>query len=133
MNAVLIDTNIVSYLFKAHPVALHYRRHIENRPLAVSFMTVGELYEGAFRAGWGSPKWEKLEAALKTYVVIPWSDAICRHWGEIRAGRLAQPIAVDDAWIAATARAHGLPLVTHNPVDFVGIPGLNVITEVAAR
>jgi predicted nucleic acid-binding protein len=37
---------------------------------------------------------------------------------------------VADAWVAATALAHGIELVTHNPVDFQGIPGLVVITEV---
>ena len=33
---------------------------------------------------------------------------------------------MDDAWIAATARTYGLPLVTHNPRDFSDIEGLDV-------
>jgi hypothetical protein len=36
---------------------------------------------------------------------------------------------VADAWIAATALEFRLELVTHNPADFQGIPGLIVITE----
>ncbi len=36
---------------------------------------------------------------------------------------------VADCWIAATALAFGLELVTHNPADFRGIPGLAVVTE----
>ena len=65
----------------------------------------------------------------RSYVVMPWTAIVCRHWGEIRAGRSAQPIALDDAWIAATAHAHSLPLMTHNPTDFAGILGLELVTE----
>jgi predicted nucleic acid-binding protein len=36
---------------------------------------------------------------------------------------------VQDAWIAATARRHGCPLVTHNGDEFLDIPGLEVISE----
>ena len=133
MSAILLDTNVVSYLMKGHPLADSYRPHLDGKLLAISFMTVAELYEGGYRAGWGATKWNKLDAVLKSYVVMPWTAAVCRHWGEIRAARSAQPIAVDDAWIAATARGHGLPLVTHNPTDFAGIPGLDLVTEYVAR
>jgi predicted nucleic acid-binding protein len=37
---------------------------------------------------------------------------------------------VADAWVAATALAYGLELVTHNPADFAGIPNLVVVSEV---
>ncbi|NEP13006.1 MAG: type II toxin-antitoxin system VapC family toxin [Symploca sp. SIO2C1] len=35
---------------------------------------------------------------------------------------------VQDAWIAATALRHDLPLVTHNIKDFVGISNLQLVT-----
>ena len=129
MSAVVLDTNVVSYLMKGHPLAGAYRPHLDGKVLAISFMTVAELYEGGFRAGWGARKLSTLDAALRIYLVLPWTVGVCRHWGEIRAGRRAQPIAVDDAWIAATARAHGVPLVTHNPSDFGGTQGLELVTE----
>jgi predicted nucleic acid-binding protein len=34
-----------------------------------------------------------------------------------------------DAWVAATALAYGLPLVTNNPSDYTGVAGLTVISE----
>jgi tRNA(fMet)-specific endonuclease VapC len=52
-------------------------------------MTVAELYEGAFRAGWGDAKILKLKETLRTYVVIPFSIDLCRHWAEIRTERRA--------------------------------------------
>ena len=56
MNNLLLDTNIVSYLVRNDPLARLYRPHLANHALAISFMTLAELYEGAFRANWGSSK-----------------------------------------------------------------------------
>jgi len=129
VSVLLLDTNVVSYLIKGHSFAERYRRHLEGHTLALSFMSVGELYEGAFRAGWSQHRLARLEATLHRYLVVPSSPEICRRWGMIRSERRRQPIAVDDAWIAATARAHGCVLVTHNPGDFANIRDLQVISE----
>ena len=110
-------------------MANDYRPRLEGYVLAISFMTVGELYEGAYRAGWSGEKLTRLRETLRAYIVIPFSFEICRQWGAIRYQRRKQTIAVDDAWIAATARACNSPLVTHNPKDFRGIEGLEVLTE----
>ena len=131
MDAVVLDTNVVSYLLKGHSLANLYRPHLDGKTLAISFMTVGELYEGAYRQDWSEKRLEKLKAELRNYLVIPYSPTICDVWGRIRAERKAQPISVDDAWIAASALAHECPLLTHNPNDFEGISGLQVITEQA--
>lgn len=61
--------------------------------------------------------------------VLHSDETVCQEWAAIRAVRRAQPIPVADCWIAATALAFGLELVTHNPADFQGIQGLAVITE----
>jgi predicted nucleic acid-binding protein len=137
MGLLILDTNVVSYLMRgstqtgglAASLAAKYEPHLRGHTLAISFMTVGELFEGAYRKGWAPARLEKLEAVLRDYLVIPWSPAICKSWARIRADRKDQPISVDDAWIAAAAVAHGCPLVTHNPSDFHGIAGLSIITE----
>lgn len=124
-----MDTNIVSYLMRGDSRAEIYRRHFEGRTLAVSFVTVGELYEGAYRKKWSEKKVGGLKELLKSYLIIPFSPVICETWGRIRAERKRQPIAVNDGWIAATAVSHGCPLVTHNPDDFGNISGLQILTE----
>ncbi len=65
---------------------------------------------------------------LATYIIIPIDIEGCRQWGALRAQQQAtgQTIAPQDAWIAATALRHTLPLITHNPDDFDTIPGLEV-------
>ena len=129
MDSLLLDTNIVSYLMRGDSRAIVYRHHFEGKTLAISFMTVGELYEGAYRRGWPEKKFGILKDQIKTYLVIPFSSKVCETWGRIRAERKNRPIAVDDAWIASTAITYDCPLVTHNPDDFTGITGLQIVTE----
>ena len=128
MNTYLLDTNVVSYLFRGHSLGSTYQSMIQGVRPAISFMTIAELHEGALRAGWGSTKLQRLDTEIAKYVVVHSSDDQCRIWGEIRAARRQQPISVDDAWIAAAAVELSLPLVTHNRADFDGIPNLTVIS-----
>jgi len=131
MGAVVLDTNIVSYLMKGHTLAEQYRPDLEGKTLAISFMTVGELFEGAYRRNWSAVKFGELKERLKSYIVVPYSPKLSETWGRIRAERKLSPIAVDDGWIAATAVTHACPLITHNPDDFHGITDLRVITRQA--
>jgi predicted nucleic acid-binding protein len=39
------------------------------------------------------------------------------------------PIDLGDAWIAASALRHAIPLVTHNQKHYEHIPGLQLIAE----
>jgi predicted nucleic acid-binding protein len=128
-EALVLDTNIVSYLMKRHELAEKYRPHLEGKTLAISFMTIGEMFEGAHRRGWSKKKFDSLREHLKGFVVVPYSANILEVYGRLRAERKKQPIAVDDGLIAATAIANGCPLLTHNPDDFVGISNLVIITE----
>jgi len=131
VDALILDTNIVSYLMRGDSRAEFYRQILPGKTLAISFMTVGELYEGAFRGRWSENRLGMLKEHIKSYLVIPFSPNTCEVWGRIRAERRNRPIAVDDAWIAATALAYGCPLVTHNPNDFTGIAELEIITKQA--
>ena len=84
MNTLLLDTDVFSYLFKDHPLAEAYRPHVKGHTLAISFMTVAELFQGAFRRGWGAQQTERLESRIASYVVVPSSHAISKRWGEVR-------------------------------------------------
>jgi len=133
MNVILLDTNIVSFIFKGDSRAKEYAPHLQGKRLAISFMTVAELYQWATIRKWGSQRIKQLEQTLMSnYTVLSFDIALCQKWGEIRAKRRAmgKPISPEDAWVAATALQHDLPLVTHNPKDFEGIPSLEIITTV---
>jgi tRNA(fMet)-specific endonuclease VapC len=131
---LVVDTNIVSYLMKGHEIARLYAPHLQGKLLAISFITVGEMYFGAENANWGEPKRQLLEQRLRNFVVVPYDHEIARHYAlvSVQRKRKGRPIALHDAWIAACALRHGVPLVTHNRKDFEDIDGLKVISEVAA-
>jgi tRNA(fMet)-specific endonuclease VapC len=131
MSTVLLDTNIVSYLFKRDTRANLYAPHLRNQELAIAMMTVAELFQWAAMRSWGEARVTRLEHSLERYTILPVDIDTCRHWAAVRAARSAAglPISPQDAWVAATALRYRLPLVTHNPNDGTQIPGLTVISE----
>jgi len=128
---VLVDTNVVSYVMKGGPLAQAYAPHLQGKLLSISFVTVGEMYYGAEKDRWGNRKRSQLETVLRNFVVIPYDVEIAKHYGIIvaRRQRMGRPISFPDAWIAACALRHGVPLVTHNAKDFTEISGLSIVTE----
>ncbi len=127
----ILDTNVVSYLMRGGDMAEAYRRHVRGRLLAVSFVTVGELYSGAESANWGGGRRTELEDLLDELIVVPYDHEVARVYGRVMAGgrTAGRPTSSNDAWIGACALRHGTPLVTHNARHFRGIPGLELITE----
>ena len=132
---VIVDTNVVSYIMRGHTLADMYAPHLEGRLSSITFITVGELYYGAEKKKWGSKKRQQLETTLRNFVVIPYDHEIARCYGRLLAerNRRGRPISFADAWIAACAVKHGIPLVTHNAKDFDKISGLQVISECSAK
>lgn len=128
MATVLLDTDVVSYLLKGDSRATTYSSLIQGKLVALSFMTVAELFQWAATRKWGARRVAALEHSLATYLVIPPDLEMCRIWGRIRAERQSagQPISPQDAWVAATALRHSLPLLTHNATDFQGIANLDL-------
>lgn len=50
---VVLDTDVVSFLFKGDTRAEAYRPHLRGKIPALSFMTVAELYQWVFVRNWG--------------------------------------------------------------------------------
>ncbi len=69
--AVVLDTDVVSYLFKGDTRAEAYRPHLRGKTLALSFMTVAELYQWAFVRNWGAERVARLDQQLASYVIVP--------------------------------------------------------------
>lgn len=132
LDAAVVDTDVVSFLFKGSKLREAYEPHLVNRLLVVSYMTVAELDFWALWRRWGDRRTAELERQLNDeYVLYPVTRALCHTWAEVResARRHGYTISTADAWIAATALANDIPLVTHNRDDFRGITGLHLISE----
>jgi tRNA(fMet)-specific endonuclease VapC len=131
MASVVVDTDVVSFVLKRDSRGLLYRPYLNGRTLVVSFMTLAELERWAVKQGWGMARRTKLEEYLARCVVQHSTLPLCRAWAAVvTSSELAgYPIAVADAWQAATALLLGVPLVTHNRRHFVRVPGLQLISE----
>ncbi len=118
----LWDTNVLSDLARREPHPAVLRWVETESTLAVSTITVEELFFGlAWRPGPRIQSW--LESFLSTRCeVLDMTAPIARLAGELR-GRLrtsGRARTQADMCIAATARLHDLPLATRNVKDFEG-------------
>lgn len=134
VEAVLVDTDVYSYLMNGGAYAKLYRPHVDGKLIAVSFVTVGELYFGAYRKKWGTERLEDLKDRLRSVTLVPYDEGVCRKYAEIKAGCEAKgkSVGANDLWIAACAVRHSIPLVSNNLKHFTGIPGLVLRSEAQA-
>jgi tRNA(fMet)-specific endonuclease VapC len=130
MSVVLVDTNIVSFLFRQDTRMELYLPVLFNKEQAISFMVRAELYQWGEIHRWGIKQRANLEQTLTNYTQLPFQMGMCPLWGQLRAEarRKGLIISAEDAWIAATALYYDLPLVTHNRKDFAAVPDLQLIS-----
>ena len=131
MSRVVVDTDVVSFLFKNDTRAKKYQPHMINKEAVVSFMTVAELHLWTLVHKWGDARQRRLDEHVQKFAVHPYDPALCAVWAQVShdAMKNGRPIEPADVWIAATAMLHGLPLITHNASDYHGLDGLTIITE----
>jgi predicted nucleic acid-binding protein len=131
MDAVLLDTDVFSYLIKqGDSRGDFYRPHVKGKTIALSFITVGELYYWTEKRKWSPRKIADLEQRIKAAVIVPYDLELCKEFGRVKLSLpVGKVVPTNDLWIATCAIRHSIPLVTHNFKDFDGIPRLRVITE----
>ena len=131
MSNVVVDTDVVSFLFKSHPIAYQYLPDLVDRTPLISFMTLAELDRWVLAARWGEARRKKLREYLEPFAILPYDRALCTKWAEITiaAQSCGRRIDYADAWIAATALLCDAPLITHNRNDYLGVPNLKLISH----
>lgn len=100
--------------------------------LAISALSLAELAAGPHATSDPSERarrQDRLQRVEATFDPLPFDATAARAYGRVYAavgtgGRKARGQRAVDLLIAATAVAHGLPLVTRNPNDFVGLESL---------
>jgi predicted nucleic acid-binding protein len=133
---VLLDTCVVSELRlpKPDPGVARAIRGLDSDDLFVSAISIGKIVKGVALLPDGQKKrllqsW--LRALERHYGdrLLPIDLETCRMWGELTAAaqKAGRTIPASDGLIAATARQHGLYIMTRNTADFEpsGVPLLN--------
>jgi len=126
VTRALADTSLL--------IAFETGRPLSDLPLpdqlAVSIITIGELRAGVLAASDLGVRDRRLItlSTASTLDPLPIDGEVAEAWARLRialrdAGRR---MPVNDSWIAATAIAHGIPVVTQDD-DYDDVPGLEVI------
>ena len=113
VEAVLVDTDVYSYLMNGKGYAALYKPHVEGKLIAVSFVTVGELYFGAYRKSWGPERLADLKDRLRSVTIVPYDEMLCLTYARIKAAMQSKGnvIGPNDLWIAASAiQPHSPPV-----------------------
>lgn len=116
MQCYMLDTNIVSYLFKAHPIVTRRITEAPISALCISAITEGELLFGMAKR----PEAKQLHLAVRTFLqrvdVLPWNSSAAECYGTVRAdmtrqGKILAPL---DLLIATHALSVDATLVTND-------------------
>ena len=131
----LLDTNVVSELRRPRPhgAVLAWLQAVDDAQLFISAVTLGEIQAGVeLTREQDTDKASEIEAWLDqvaaAYNVLPLDAAAFREWARLMHRR--SDTLYEDAMIAATARVHGLTVVSRNVADFkaLGMEALNPFT-----
>ncbi len=122
----LLDTNVLRELGKTspHKNVAAWLKSVDDADLAISALTVREIAKGVVKLRKTKPETAAALGAIVTTIfdafedrILPIDRAVAAAWGEALGESEKH---VDDAGLAATARVHGLTVVTRNTADFSG-------------
>lgn len=130
---IVLDTNVLSEPMRLRPDEAVMAWLAAQRDVAVTAVTVGELFLGARRLPHGKRR-EGLLITVESLVrrhagrVLPYDIDAAQIYARLQEERRSsgRPLSVEDGMIAATALAHSAALATRNVSDFDGL-GLEIV------
>jgi predicted nucleic acid-binding protein len=126
MSDGLVDTSV----FIARESGRPLRFGALPERLAVSVVTIGELRAGVLVAPDLATRAVRLATLTHALALEPVAidEAVAEAWATLRVALREAGIRmpVNDSWIAATAMALGVPVVTQDD-DYVAVSGLEVV------
>lgn len=124
----LVDTDWVIHYFKGKRPIVARLQELRRAGLAISVVTLAELYEGVYGEQNPERREEAIRDLLRWVTVLDVDEEICRLFGRERH-RLRQTgnlIGDLDFLIGATALQHNLTLLSNNQNHFNRLSGLQI-------
>ncbi len=121
MATVALDTDAASRLYRGRKhVDADMARVLAGKSIALSFITVGELYLLAELRSWGERRRHELEAWLDRVPVLASDNLVASKWARLTAAarKRGRPRPANDTWVAACCHANEVALLTYNRDDF---------------
>ncbi len=124
----LLDTDFCISWFRGNPSSRHQLQKVGWDDVAVSIITVAEIYVGAYKSDRLQENLTLAHAFLSHTIVLPLSDEILHRFADLKVclQRQGERLEDFDLLIAATALAEGRTLVTGNRRHFDRVPGLRI-------
>jgi tRNA(fMet)-specific endonuclease VapC len=122
----LLDTNTCICALKLKGRVVERLREHSPDQLAVTIVTVAELWFGAQKSARPAAVRREVDAFLSPFEVLPFDHAAADTYARTRYAleRAGRPIGERDLLIASIALARGCAVVTHNVSEFARVPGL---------
>jgi len=132
MNGIIIDTSLfVAAERDQYDLFAFFQKH-EGTPLAVSAITISELWHGVERAppSQRNMKEETLEGLLEHVKIFDFTEEVALTHAPlwVTLEKAGVRIGSHDMIIAATALHHKMHLATFNTKEFNRVAGLKLIT-----
>jgi predicted nucleic acid-binding protein len=83
---VVVDTDVVSFLFKSHSLAAAYQAILAGRALAVSLFTLAEIEYGMEAKNWGATRRDLMRRFLTRFTTLLPDTETARVWARIKSG-----------------------------------------------
>lgn len=129
MPRFMLDTDTCSYIMKrSQPLVLKHLQAVDVEDVCMSVVTKAELLYGVAVSPRRAHDAAALAAFLPYVEAVDLSDDAALHYAETRADleKRGEMIGANDLFIAAHARAMGLPLVTNNTAEFARVRDLKL-------
>ena len=124
----LLDTNICIYWLKGDKSIEEKALEHGLESLSISFMTLSELYFGAYKSQKVNYNLLNVERLKSTLTVLESNSNVCETFGRLKTSLFQRGNPIDDAdiFIAACALVHDKILITNNEKHFRMMQDLNI-------
>lgn len=129
MEAICLDTDfLVNFLRNKSEEVEFIREHESNSRLAISLISLFELYYGAYKSR-VPHNVQQVEELQKRLTLLHLSPEAAKKAGDILAALERKGTAIEfrDLFIGVIAQTEGFSIKTYNKKHFLRIPGLTVV------